>query len=635
MRSSDINPGAVADGVTTDVKSKRKAFVFTPNRRQTPRKKRLGRLFIGLSALLVIGMAWGLWLVSRAVIISENLEAAGASLYPIKEQLQKGKANEALALIPQLREYTEAAEQAATDPLWKTAAALPGVGSNFSAVTETALSARDVVDRALVPIVSDPDLLNLENLSPSEGSVDLPRLERGVPKLLSAARVVRLSHERLNAIDASQLIPAVAEPLTRTRSELATVTTALDAAANTAQLAPVMLGSTGPRNYVLIIQNNAEARATGGIPGALARLTADKGHLELGEQTTAGGLGSFDPPIDVDSGQEEIYSKRLGKFVQDINLTPAFPTTASTAKAMWERKTGEKIDGVISIDPVALGYILEATGPVQLADPRIRSIGSGMPDQLTSANVVKTLLSDVYSKIPDTRQQDAYFAAVASEVFGALSSGRGEAKGLIESLVRGSSEHRILVWSTHEEEQNVLSRYPLSGSISGQSVSSAQIGVFFNDGTGAKMDYYVKRKVQLIEQCPEDGYNQVTVRVTSTNTAPADAGTSLPAYVTGGGVFGIPPGSVQTNVVAYGPSQAHVESATQDGAQIPFGAQRHDERPVGTVTTLLAPGQSTTVEFNFGHIVQHAQPELVVTPTTESVKNVIQSAQQESCNSVE
>ena len=228
--------------------------------------------------------------------------------------------------------------------------------------------------------------------------------------------------------------------------------------------------------------------------------------------------------------------------------------------------------------------------------------------------MVPTLLSDVYSKIAEPDLQDVYFAGVAQEVFTKLSSGSGDTKKLIDGLTRGASERRILLWSSNADEESVISRYPLGGSITGASISPAQFGVYFNDGTGAKMDYHVKRTVQLIEECPADGYAQVKVRVTSTNTAPKDAATSLPEYVTGGGAFGVPAGSVQTNVIAYGPVQSNVETAFVAGKKTGFASQRHSGRPVGSVTVRLAPGQSSTVEFTFGKIVQHTEPQLSVTP---------------------
>ncbi|MDQ0767971.1 hypothetical protein QF031_000720 [Pseudarthrobacter defluvii] len=245
--------------------------------------------------------------------------------------------------------------------------------------------------------------------------------------------------------------------------------------------------------------------------------------------------------------------------------------------------------------------------------------------------MTSTLLSDVYAKIPQPKLQDAYFAGVAKEVFAALSGGKGDAKGLIAGITRGAEEGRVLVWSGDVAEQSVIAKYMVSGSVSGPSVSPAQFGVYFNDGTGAKMDFYMRRTVQLIKECPADGYEQTTVRITSTNTAPADAGASLPSYVTGGGVFGVAPGSVQTNIIAYGPVQANVESATVDGQKTPFAPYSHANRPVGIVAQQLGPGDSKTVEFTFGKIVQHTEPNVVVTPTVQQVKDVILPTENASC----
>ncbi|WP_279294441.1 DUF4012 domain-containing protein [Arthrobacter humicola] len=393
-----------------------------------------------------------------------------------------------------------------------------------------------------------------------------------------------------------------------------------------------MLGADGERNYLLMIQNNSEARASGGIPGALAILTLDKGKLTLGTQSSGSAVGVMSPVIPVDAEQQQIYSTRLGQYIQDVNLTPDFPTAAATAQAMWERKTGQHVDGVLSLDPVALGYILDATGPVKITSPELLALAKDkLPTALNGKNVVPTLLSDVYAKIASPTDQDAYFAGVAKEIFGALSSGKGDAKGLIKGMTRGAAEGRVLVWSGGAAEQTIIANYPLSGSIAGKSVAPAQFGVYFNDGTGAKMDYYVKRSVQLVKECTADGYGQVKVRITSTNTAPADAATSLPAYVTGGGIFGVPAGTVQTNVIAYGPAQANVETAAVDGKKTDFAAHRHADRPVGTVTVTLTPGQSSTVELTFGKIVQHTEPNVVVTPSVQAVKDVILGTENSAC----
>lgn len=598
------------------------------------RRRRLAIAATCLAAVTILALAAAAWLGSRAAIIKGELDATTQLIPILEDSIAGDKPQGATATVDQFRAHTAKAREAAGDPLWTLASALPVFGANFSAVAEVARSADDVAVLGLVPLVKVFDSLNWDTLLPKSDGTDLKPIQGASPSVTAAAHAVRASAERLDRIDAGSLWPQVAEPLVRARQQLGEVTGALDASAIAAQIAPRMLGADGPRNYLLMIQNNAEARASGGIPGALAVLTLNEGKLTLGVQSSASEVGTMSPPIAVDEEQEQIYSTRVGKFMQDVNLTPDFPTAAATAQAMWDKKTGQRVDGVISMDPIALGYVLDATGPVQITEPALLELASrGLPTQLTGKNVVATLLSDVYAKIPLPKYQDVYFAGVAKEIFGALSTGGNvDAKGLIEGISRGTSEGRVLLWSANAEDQSAIAKYPVSGSITGPSVAPAQFGIYFNDGTGAKMDFHVKRTVQLVKKCAVDGYEQTAVRVTSTNTAPLDAAISLPAYVTGGGAFGVPAGSVRTNVIGYGPVQANVETAFIDGAKTGFAAHRHASRPVGVVTVTLAPGQSSTVELTFGKIVQQTEPNVVVTPTVQPVEDVILATEHAACN---
>jgi hypothetical protein len=555
-----------------------------------------------------------------------------ALVLELKSEIEKDDRPAALATVDELKQHATTSRQLVSDPIWTAATAVPWLGPNFQAAREIAISVDDVTQLGISPLARSYQALDWKALISDGEGIDLKPLREAAPELVSASHAISASSHRLNGIDAEALVPQIAGPLVEARQQLALAGVGLDAAANAANIAPSMLGAEAPRNYLLMIQNNAETRASGGIPGALAVLSFDQGKLTLGSQSSATDLGVMTPSLPVDAEQLQIYSGRLGKYMQDVNLTPDFPTAASTAQAMWERKTGQRVDGVISIDPVALSYILDATGSVKISSPELISLAKNkLPTELTGKNVVQTLLSDVYAKIEQPKLQDAYFAGVAQEIFAALSHGNGDAKGLIAGITRGTEEDRVLVWSSNVTEQAVISKYPLGGSISGPSISPAQFGIYFNDGTGAKMDYYVKNTVQLIKECAQDGYEQTTVRVSSTNTAPADAATTLPAYVTGGGIFGVPPGSVRTNIVAYGPVQANMEIAKLDGQRTDFAPYQHSNRPVGVLAVQLAPGETKTVDFTFGKIVQHAEPNVVVTPTVQDVKDVVLPTKNAEC----
>jgi hypothetical protein len=570
-------------------------------------------------------------MVFRASTIGSELQSVRNLVPTLKAQTAARDAEAVVRTADQIAEHTGKAREAADDPLFSAMTVLPWLGDNIQVTSELARSADDVAQHAALPFARAFKSLTSNALQPPPSILRIDTLSTVAPEISKATKTVRMSASRLETLKSDGLYPSLSEALSSARSELAALEGQLDIAADATRAAPSMMGADGPRRYLLLMQNNAESRASGGIPGAIAVVVFSEGRVTLESQTSATALGRFQPQVKIDPEQEAIYSSRVGRFMQDVNLTPDFPTTAATARTMWERKTGQSVDGVISLDPVALGLILKATGPITISTPAIQEIGEGLPEQLTANNVVRTLLSDVYSKIEEPALQDVYFAAAAEAVFTNLSSDRTDPTLLISALSSGISERRVLLWSGHPAEQDVISSYPLGGMISGPSVAPAQFGVYFNDGTGAKMDFWIKRTVRVIKDCARDGYRSVTIRVTSSNTAPANAATSLPSYVTGAGNYGVPAGSVQTNVVAYGPAQSTVDTVHRDGDQIPFSAHRHSQRGVGVSTTRLAPGESTTLDFNFGHIVQNSKPELVVTPTTQPVKDVLLAPEMAPC----
>ncbi|MDP9889827.1 DUF4012 domain-containing protein [Pseudarthrobacter enclensis] len=597
------------------------------------RKKRWKTSLICFATFLLLSGTLALWLTTKAAELQSELTSAASLVPQLKHEIELDDKLAVRQTVDGMAIHTRKAADIARFPVWSMSTSLPLIGENFRAASELAISGNDVVQLAVMPLADSYQALDWDNLAPNHDGVDLAPLGGVRTELSAAAQAIRDSAARLGDIDSDKLLPQIRQPLVQATSQLNSYRAIFDTAADLASVAPEMMGSTSPRTYLLMIQNNAEARASGGIPGALAELSIDKGKLALDAQSSAGDLGIMSPVLPIDSQQQQIYSARMGKYMQDVNLTPDFPTAATTARAMWQAKTGRLVDGVISIDPVVLSYILQSTGPVSVNGPELAVVrASGLPTELRGDNVVPTLLSDVYAKITQPKLQDAYFAGVAKEVFSALSSGKGEGKGLVAGITRGAEEGRVLVWSANTSEQSVISKYALSGSISGPSVLPAQFGVYFNDGTGAKMDYYVKHTVQLVKECPADGYEQTMVRVTSTNTAPADAATSLPAYVTGGGAYGIAPGTVQTNIVTYGPVQSNVESANIDSQKTPFAPYLHANRPVGVIAQQLAPGESKTVEFTFGKIVQHTEPNVVVTPTVQPVKDVVLPTKIASCD---
>lgn len=572
-----------------------------------------------------------LWLAYRAVEAKDHLSAASSLAAEVKLEIAAGNSPEARKRLDQVQTHTRAAHAAVKDPLWKIANRVPLIGPNFNAISEVAQVADSIAVEAAEPLLAAFDSLTSTAANPANGTLDVAHLQEATSAIAVASLTTDRATARLEAVDGQILLPEISSPLNEVTQTLHDVNGPLKAAAELSALLPSMLGANEPRNYLMLVQNSAEIRATGGLPGALAVVRVDKGKIQLTDQISGKEMGKFVPPVGVDAEQERIFSTRLGAYISDVNLTPDFPTVARTAKAMWEIRYGTAIDGVISIDPIVLSHILAVSGPLPLPKDTDAAAPDNLPSSLTAENVVKSLLSDVYVTMA-YGEQDSYFASVARQVFDALATGRAPMLPLVKALAQSVEENRLHVWSHREEEQRLMASTRLGGSMSsGPDADSGSFGAFFNDGTGAKMDYHVDRTVQLLKRCPRDGYEEVAVRITSTNTAPLDAASSLPPYVTGNGMFGIPAGSVQTNIVVYGPEQAHIETAKLDGHGVSFAPYLHSNRPVGVVAVRLAPGVTRTVEFTFRRVELRTEPHLVVTPTVQPTKDVILPMRAEGC----
>jgi hypothetical protein len=87
--------------------------------------------------------------------------------------------------------------------------------------------------------------------------------------------------------------------------------------------------------------------------------------------------------------------------------------------------------------------------------------------------------------------------------------------------------------------------------------------------------------------------------VTLTNTAPSDAASTLPKYVTGGGAFGVTPGNVATIVSAYGVPGMQSLGVTRDGEVSQFHPATDSSYPVSSASVELAPGESSVLRFGW------------------------------------
>lgn len=554
--------------------------------RPRPRTVLWGVLAVVLLVVLAIA-----WVAVRGALAKQDLEASVRHVDTLRSQLADGDTAAAVRTAAALESSAADARAKTSDPVWAVFEHAPLVGGNLRAVRQVAAIVDDVASDAVRPVAGVLGDVDVDAFKPVDGRIDLAPLVAAEPAVERAATALRTASRAAERIDTGDTVSAVTDAVNQLRASLASVSEQAAVADKVVSLVPPMLGDGGKRQYLVLFQNNAELRAGGGIPGAVALLDVEDGAISLGKQASTADFPEADRPVlPLDTETQGLYGSITGEFIQDVTLTPRFDTSAQLAREMWKRQFGQRVDGVLSIDPVTLGYVLQATGPVRLATG----------DELSSDNAVQLLLSDAYAKYPDPAVQDAFFASAASAVFTKVSAGGFDPTAFIAALTNGVQEGRVKLWSADRAEQRELAGTTIAGGLPTSDDRAQRFGVYLNDATGAKMDYHLEKTVAVGSRvCRKDGRPTWTVEVTLRNTAPADAATSLPAYVTGAGAFGVAPGAIRTNVIVYAPSSGVYVGATQGGKPGTPQTAVDGEHPVAQFQTLLSPGKSTTIRVQF------------------------------------
>jgi hypothetical protein len=303
------------------------------------------------------------------------------------------------------------------------------------------------------------------------------------------------------------------------------------------------------------------------------------------------------------SEERDLFGDELGVFPADVTFTPDFPRAAKLMQAMWKARTGTTVDGVLSTDPVALSHLLRGTGPVKVGDRQA----------LTADDAVHVLLAQVYSDNPDSLRQDAYFGRVARKVFHAVTSSQGSPSKVLDALVLSSSERRVLMWSSHPEEQAVIAPTLISGALTRGLEQVPQVGLYLNDGSQAKLDYYLDYRTDVTSTRCVAGRQRLTVRMLMRSRVPPRGRGLSPVVLSH--APGVPRGTIRTTVMVYVPLDGEVGEATINGQPLPLTARRHSGRVMVAHTINLDPGQrvSTTYEMTSGP-GQTDQADLRVTP---------------------
>jgi len=309
-------------------------------------------------ALVAVMVAVVAWVGVDALRARTELRTAASQVKVLQGQVEKGDRAAAAATLRSLQGHASSAFDGTHGPHWSLVRNLPWLGTNVVAVQAVSEVIDGLATDALPSLMDATSLVDPTTLAPVNGKVDLLPLVKAKPKVVTANAEVQTAVTRLGAIDPVPLLDAVSAPLADLRTQVAKVALTTATAARAVQLLPPMLGADGPRDYLMLVQNNAEQRATGGIPGSVILLRATNGAVKVVEQHAGNTLGDLPKPaLPLTASEQALFGKDLGATMLDVTFTPDFPRTGQLAQAIWKQKVGGDVNGVLSIDPGALADV--------------------------------------------------------------------------------------------------------------------------------------------------------------------------------------------------------------------------------------------------------------------------------------
>lgn len=549
-----------------------------------------------MGTILLVGVAW---IVVTAFLVDRAAHRIAADLQQARVLASNGDLAGAHSFSADLTRQSRLAHRLSTGPAWWAASVVPYLGRPVQVLRGSA-DAADQIGSAVVPqLVDIAAQLAPGKLHPTGDSIDVAPIIAAAPRLHTAAGALRSASELLAGLPSSTWLSA-ADQLHRTfTAQVGLVDGYVTAADRTAQVLPSMVGSSSPKRYFVGLQNEAELRGTGGVPGAFAILVADHGtitftHFESDQTLLPAATGQL---INTGLGFGPAYDAAWGpslptQLYVNSNLSPNFPYAAQIWASMWEKVSGEHVDGAIALDPTALSYFLAVTGPAALPTGGL----------VSASTVVSLTEKDEYVLYPNLDVRKQFLVGLIHATDAQLISGKGNPQQLVSAAATAGTEHRLLIWSSDPAVEAVLRQSSFGGALPGGSLPFS--GVVVNNLAAGKLDYYLGRALTL-QRTGCGSTRDVLVTIGLTNGAPA---AGLPPYVDtrlDSMAASAKPGDNRLLVDYFATAGAQLLSATLDGNAVSVGVLQESGHPVFRYDLELPQGQTQTIVL---HLREPAGP---------------------------
>lgn len=426
-------------------------------------------------------------------------------------------------------------ELLATDPLVGLARAVPATAANvrgmdavISATGDLLVAAGDglAIGRRFVEI-RDAQAADPKNASALSQLVELMATSRD--RGIAASAAVASARRTLSGVP-DGLLGQIEEARNAMQARIEKYDPLLNAYVAASAHLPAMLGWDGPRRYLILTQDPAELRPSGGIIGSYGIIAFDRGRII---ERRFQGVSALDGKTDYafTKPPEELADFLLGHKqswqLADAGWSPDFPTSAQDALRLHANESGDsRFDGVLGITTSTIDELLKFTGPITVQDYGT-TIASG-------ETTLKVLQLTRASRRPG-EDAKAFLSVFADRLFGSLLALPPTHWGEVLSATGALGQQRLLLaWFRNVADE----AFAVDGGFGGgvrQDQGDFLYPVDANVSPATKLNAWTARTMGLSVQIDPVGNARNTLTVTWDNQVEMPVGAPYRAMTNVGG----------------------------------------------------------------------------------------------------
>lgn len=559
-------------------------------KRNNKKKHTVRNIAIAVVAVFLVltgvmgGLAFG-----QSQSIKTNVRELNTNLKAVESSFMSGDFDAANTSVAAASSNIKAVQSALCSPALTYFSFFPVVGGDIDNAKIIVENASVVLDKGLSPVCESLANTGVGTLISADKTINYQAVDAIVSPVKNNAAEISAALSNIESANDFK-IAQISSQVSPVIEKISGTEEVVNAVAQYAAEIEKMLGSAGNRKYLLVAQNTAEMRSTGGYPGSMGTISITNGKIELGNFSAAADVLNIPrttaiPPTDLDNA---IYPLSV-VYNLDTGYDAHFPNSAKVWLQAYSEKHGEQLNGVISLSPSMVQDVLEVVGAITLSDGTT----------LDGTNATKVLQHDLYWKYlsgstssADNEKADAIFAEAASMAFDKLFENLNTSTifKLAMTLPNSIENRGFMAYMADTNEQITVEVLGAGASLSAP-ISQNKLGIFCGVRSACKLGWWLDKDFSI--QKTSDTTYKITVllRNTVTKTEASTGG----AYIMG---IGGDPGNIAPWFYVFAPSGGKITNmqVNKQNAGTEYTQEGRQLYALGTIST--EPEETSIITFD-------------------------------------